>query len=70
MYLREEKRKEVLSEPRELDHKDLKILAQKETIAELQDRISDLRVELTILNQQLNQNVVHVDDGETQTEDD
>ena len=36
-----------------LDRKDLKILAYKEKVAELQEREADLRVEVTFLSQQL-----------------
>lgn len=37
----------------QLDRKDLKILAYKERVAELNEQVADLRVEVTFLAQQL-----------------
>lgn len=45
-----------MSQTQEVTPQDLKIQAQRETIAELQDKNADLRVELTVLayrNQEL-----------------
>ena len=45
-----------MSQSQEVTPQDLKIQAQRETIAELQDKNADLRVELTVLayrNQEL-----------------
>lgn len=36
-----------------MDRKDLKILAYKEKVAELEERVVDLRVEVTLLSNQL-----------------
>ena len=48
---------ENTQEVQELDRKDLKILAQKETIAELQDKVEELRVELTVTVQEANNQI-------------
>ena len=39
----------------ELDRKDLKIMAYKEKVSELEEANADLRVEITFLVQQLNE---------------
>lgn len=51
--------------PVELDRKDLKILAYKDTVARLQEENADLRVELTSVIQQYNELATQVAESGT-----
>jgi hypothetical protein len=47
----------MTEQTQELDAKDLKVMAFRQRVAEQEDQIADLRVQVTILNAQLEQKI-------------